>query len=221
MDIDDFTDIDLIQQNALTPLADKPKNIDKAKLVDMIGVGTEQAELSANNKFCSLLGLNKESWGFSYKGKIQRNGERRDYSEQFYQGSLVGFFVNRKLLGIAFTGLYNLTLYPMVCSTAPKSIIRLSQCLSIQSSLQMKCSMMLRPTDFTYLKTTFPGLRYLTKSLLTDILRNGQVYKNYAFDREGTPLQSEYLKVRYSPKFPPIESTYLINILSITEPLTR
>lgn len=62
----------------------------------------------------------------------------------------------------------------MVCSTAAKSIIRLSQCLSIQSSLQMKCLMMLRPTDFTYLKTTFPGLRYLTKSLLTDILRNGQ-----------------------------------------------
>ncbi|XP_044017793.1 SPRY domain-containing SOCS box protein 3-like [Aphidius gifuensis] len=171
----------------------------------MIGVGTEQAELSANNKFCSLLGLNKESWGFSYKGKIQHNGERRDYSEQFYQGSLVGvyydswkgtieFFVNRKSLGIAFTGLYNLTLYPMVCSTAAKSIIRLSQCLSTQSSLQMECLMMLRPTDFTYLKTTFPGLRYLTKSLLTDILRNRQgANQNDDDDNDDYEFPAKYM----------------------------
>lgn len=147
----------------------------------MIGVGTAQADLSANNKFCSLLGLNKESWGFSYKGKIQHNGERRDYSEQFYQGSLVGlyydswkgtieFFVNRKPLGIAFTGLFNLSLYPMVCSTAAKSIVRLSQCVSAQSSLQMDCVKMLRPSDFTYLKKAFPSL----VTVLTDILRNNR-----------------------------------------------
>ncbi|XP_044010691.1 DNA polymerase alpha catalytic subunit [Aphidius gifuensis] len=46
-----------------------------------------------------------------------------------------------------------------------------------------------------------------TKRRITNY-RCKKILKNYAFDREGTPLQSEYLEVRYPAEFPPIESTY-------------
>jgi SPRY domain-containing SOCS box protein 3 len=38
----------------------------------MIGVGTEKVDLEASEfKFCSLLGSDEESWGYSYSGKLQ------------------------------------------------------------------------------------------------------------------------------------------------------
>lgn len=77
----------------------------------MVGVGTNKVDLN-NTKhiFCSFLGIDRESFGFSYQGYIQHGGEKRKYGPCFGQGSLVGiyldtwrgtleFFLNRKSLG--------------------------------------------------------------------------------------------------------------------------
>lgn len=77
----------------------------------MVGVGTSKVNLnSTEHVFCSFLGLDNESFGYSYQGYIQYGGEKRDYGPCFWQGSIVGvhldtwkgtleFFVNRKSLG--------------------------------------------------------------------------------------------------------------------------
>lgn len=77
----------------------------------MIGVGTNKVQLnSMKNCFCSFLGRDQESFGYSYLGYIQHSGETRNYGSCFGQGSLVGmhldtwrgtleFYLNRKPLG--------------------------------------------------------------------------------------------------------------------------
>lgn len=149
----------------------------------MIGVGTNKVQLnSMKNCFCSFLGRDQESFGYSYLGYIQHSGETRNYGSCFGQGSLVGmhldtwrgtleFYLNRKPLGVAFTGLQNIQLYPMVCSTAAKSKMRLTYSCSLPVSLQIECLAALRPSDRTYLSTTFPSLHYLSKSIFAKILQ--------------------------------------------------
>lgn len=149
----------------------------------MVGVGTNKVGLSsAKDIFCSLLGRDQESFGFSYKGYIQHKGIIREYGPCFGKGSLVGvhldtwrgtlqFFLNRKPLGIAFTGLQNINLYPMVSSTAALSKIRLIHSCSIPVSLQTECLAVLRPAQRAYLTTAFPGLRYLSQSIFADVLK--------------------------------------------------
>ncbi|XP_076751085.1 SPRY domain-containing SOCS box protein 3 [Xylocopa sonorina] len=152
----------------------------------MVGVGTSKVDLnSANHVFCSFLGLDQESFGFSYQGYIQHNGQNRCYSKCFGQGTLVGvhldtwrgtlqFFLNRKPLGIAFSGLRNIELYPMVSSTAAQSKMRLIHSCSAPVSLQMECLSVLKPSDKAYLSTTFPGLRHLSESIFADILNTNR-----------------------------------------------
>lgn len=77
----------------------------------MVGVGTQKADLtSTTESFCSLLGRDAESWGYSYRGYLQHNGQTKEYTACFKQGSLVGvyldtwkgtlqFFLDRKPLG--------------------------------------------------------------------------------------------------------------------------
>lgn len=148
----------------------------------MIGVGTSKVDLTGlKETFCSLLGRDEESWGFSYKGYIQHAGESRIYTGRFRKGSLVGvhfdswkgtiqYFLNRKPLGIAFTGLQNTTLYPMVCSTAANSKVKIKLCSSVPVSLQMECLSVLQPVQKLYLSNAFPGLRYLLTNIFVDIL---------------------------------------------------
>ncbi|XP_008214405.1 SPRY domain-containing SOCS box protein 3 isoform X1 [Nasonia vitripennis] len=149
----------------------------------MVGVGTKKADLkSTTESFCSLLGRDAESWGYSYRGYLQHNGQTKEYKACFKQGSLVGvyldtwkgtlqFFLDRKPLGIAFTGLRGLELYPMICSTAAKSKMKLTCSCSMPASLQIDCLSMLRPIQRAYLKTAFPGLNYLSRSIFADLLQ--------------------------------------------------
>ena len=81
------------------------------KLFQMIGVGTENMEMSRNpNSFCSMLGADLESWGISYDGRIQHGGKKKEYSSRFGQGAIIGvhldmwhgtlsYFKNRQYLG--------------------------------------------------------------------------------------------------------------------------
>nr|XP_031833860.1 SPRY domain-containing SOCS box protein 3-like isoform X4 [Nomia melanderi]XP_031833861.1 SPRY domain-containing SOCS box protein 3-like isoform X4 [Nomia melanderi] len=149
----------------------------------MIGVGTDKVDMnSRKNDFCSFLGLDQESFGFSYRGYIQYDGKKRKYGCCFDQDSLVGvhlntwngtleFFHNRKSLGIAFTGLKDTMLYPMVCSTAAQSKMRLSHCSSTPVSLQMECLTALKSSQREYLLKMFPGLCYLFENIFADILK--------------------------------------------------
>lgn len=196
----------------------------------MVGVGTKKADLTSTmDSFCSLLGRDGESWGYSYRGFIQHSGQFKAYSACFKQGSVVGvhldtwkgtlqFFLDRKplgewlewkerisgafvcvfyleniivlwciiynclynctmyqcRLGIAFTGLRGLELYPMVCSTAAKSKMRITQSCSMPASLQMECLSMLNPFQRAYLNAAFPALKYLSQSVFAEVLQRDQ-----------------------------------------------
>ncbi|XP_066586294.1 SPRY domain-containing SOCS box protein 3-like [Prorops nasuta] len=154
----------------------------------MIGVGTKDADLiGARENYCSLLGKDQQSWGFSYKGYIQHGGEKRDYALAnkqicFKSGNLVGvhvdtwkgtieFYLDRTPLGVAFTGLRDIPLYPMVCSTAAKCKMRITCSSSMPSSLQMDCLAKLTFAQKAYLRNTFPGLHYLSESIFANILQ--------------------------------------------------
>lgn len=148
----------------------------------MVGLGTNKVDLnSTKHVFCSFLGLDNESFGYSYKGYIQHGGVKRSYGACFGQGCLVGvhldtwrgtleFYLNRKPLGIAFTGLRDIALYPMVGSTAAQSKMRLTHSCSVLASLQLDCLSVLKSSHRAYLSITFPGLRHLTQSIFADIL---------------------------------------------------
>ena len=78
----------------------------------MVGIGTKKADLTSTMEcFCSLLGRDCESWGYSYRGYIQHAGQTKVYTSCFKQGSSVGvyldtwkgtlqFFLDRKPLGM-------------------------------------------------------------------------------------------------------------------------
>lgn len=82
----------------------------------MVGVGTENVVMNLwPYRFCSMLGMDKESWGYSYRGHVQHDNVRTAYGPRFGQGTIIGvhldmcsgtleFFHNRRPLGIAFTG---------------------------------------------------------------------------------------------------------------------
>ncbi|KAF5270617.1 hypothetical protein FQA39_LY01355 [Lamprigera yunnana] len=117
----------------------------------MIGVGTSSMRLSDwKLHFCSVLGGNEDSWGYSYTGRIQHNQLSYSYGSTFTIGSLVGvhldmcngtleYYLNRRPLGIAFSNLKEHELYPLLCSTAAHSAIRITCCFSLPASLQMEC----------------------------------------------------------------------------------
>lgn len=118
----------------------------------MVGVGTDQVDLLANKyRFVSGLGLDRMSWGYSYRGITQHDCESRYYGQKFGAGSIVSchldlfrgtleFYLNRLPLGIAFKNIpvTGVTLYPMVCSTAAKSSIKLLNSSSFPECLQFQ-----------------------------------------------------------------------------------
>nr|CAD7401723.1 unnamed protein product [Timema poppensis] len=138
----------------------------------MIGVGTEKVDLLKSEfVFCSLLGLDQESWGYSYKGLIHHDSSSQVYGGPFSQGSIIGvhldmwrgtlaFYLNRIFLGVAYNSLQCRKLYPMVCSTACQSSMRLTYSYSSRSSLQLHC-LRLIVSDKHRLQRLYkiPGLR--------------------------------------------------------------
>lgn len=138
----------------------------------MVGVGTKRAELDKSAyQFCSLLGSDKESWGFSYTGKLQHNGKSEWYGPPFGKGSIIGifldmwkgtleFFLNGRPLGVAFRSLQGLQLYPMVCSTAAQSAMRVIYAVSHPVDLKL-LSLQTLSSDAETMKKLIavPGLR--------------------------------------------------------------
>ncbi|XP_063445958.1 SPRY domain-containing SOCS box protein 3-like isoform X1 [Mytilus trossulus] len=120
----------------------------------MVGVGTERALLHKGDySYVDLIGMDSQSWGLSYKGKIWHNGQSKKFCQPFfdkttiitcqldlYSGTLA-FYCNGQSLGVAFTGLDQIgePLYPIVSSTASESELGLGTRGCRYLSLQEKC----------------------------------------------------------------------------------
>ncbi|XP_038618774.1 SPRY domain-containing SOCS box protein 3 [Tachyglossus aculeatus] len=122
----------------------------------MVGIGTSDVNLDKyGHTFCSLLGKDEDSWGLSYTGLLHHQGDKRTFSSRFGQGSIIGvhldtwhgtltFFKNRKCIGVAATRLQKKKFYPMVCSTAAKSSMKVIRSCASLTSLQYLCCQRLR-----------------------------------------------------------------------------
>ncbi|XP_013186956.1 SPRY domain-containing SOCS box protein 3 [Amyelois transitella] len=114
----------------------------------MVGVGTDKVNTSDSQyEFTSFLGKDGESYGLSYTGALRHNATVARNGFGFCRGSIIGvmvdmwkgaltFYLNRVPLDVRF---YNLRrhqmLYPMLCSTAAQSSLRLIYASSWRASL--------------------------------------------------------------------------------------
>ncbi|KAJ8245807.1 hypothetical protein GJAV_G00260520 [Gymnothorax javanicus] len=154
----------------------------------MVGIGTSDVNLDKyRHTFCSLLGKDEDSWGLSYTGLLHHKGEKVNFSSRFGQGSIIGvhldtwhgtltFFKNRKCIGVAAANLQNKRLYPMVCSTAAKSSMKVIRSCFAPTSLQYLCCARLRrlfpnSADTLSVLPLPPGLRHLLQNKLGWVLR--------------------------------------------------
>ncbi|XP_049419604.1 SPRY domain-containing SOCS box protein 3 isoform X1 [Epinephelus fuscoguttatus] len=122
----------------------------------MVGIGTSEVNLEKFKfSFGSLLGHDEDSWGLSYTGLLQHKGDKVKFSSRFGQGSIIGvhldtwhgtltFYKNRHCIGVAATRLQNKKFYPMVCSTAAKSSMKVIRACYTPTSLQYICCAQLR-----------------------------------------------------------------------------
>ncbi|KAM3592092.1 uncharacterized protein V6R79_012466 [Siganus canaliculatus] len=149
----------------------------------MVGIGTSEVNLEKfKYSFGSLLGHDEDSWGLSYTGQFQHKGDKVKFSSRFGEGSIIGvhldtwhgtltFYKNRRCIGVAATKLQNKKFYPMVCSTAAKSSMKVIRACYTPTSLQYLCCARLRqmlPSCPDVLNTVKlpPGLRtYLNVQL--------------------------------------------------------
>ncbi|XP_045562107.1 SPRY domain-containing SOCS box protein 3 isoform X3 [Salmo salar] len=154
----------------------------------MVGIGTCDVSLDKyRHTFCSLLGKDDDSWGLSYTGLLHHKGDKVNFSSRFGQGSIIGvhldtwhgtltFFKNRKCIGVAATELQNKHFYPMACSTAAKSSMKVIRSCFTPTSLQYLCCARLRkllpecPDTLSVLPLP-PGLRHLLHNKLGWVLR--------------------------------------------------
>lgn len=117
----------------------------------MVGLVLGSMDLDTHrHNFCSLLGQDSHSWGFSYHGYIQHRGVQTSYGKSWQAGDTLGvhldswmgtveFYLNRQPLGIAFRGLRGKELYPVISSTAAKSEMKLVTARTFSNSLQFQC----------------------------------------------------------------------------------
>ncbi|XP_028669780.1 SPRY domain-containing SOCS box protein 3a [Erpetoichthys calabaricus] len=154
----------------------------------MVGIGTSDVNLDKyRHTFCSLLGKDEDSWGLSYTGLLHHKGDKVNFSSRFGQGSIIGvhldtwhgtltFFKNRKCIGVAATKLHDKKFYPMVCSTAAKSSMKVIRSCFSPTSLQYLCCARLRQllpecVDTLSVLPLPPGLKHLLKYKLGWVLR--------------------------------------------------
>lgn len=153
----------------------------------MVGIGTSDVNLDKyRHTFCSLLGKDADSWGLSYTGLLHHKGDKMNFSSRFGQGSIIGvhldtwhgtltFFKNRKCIGVAATELQNKRFYPMACSTAAKSSMKVIRSCSAPTSLLYLCCARLRQLvpdciDILDVLPLPPGLRHLLHNKLGWVL---------------------------------------------------
>ncbi|KAJ7984542.1 hypothetical protein DPEC_G00355880 [Dallia pectoralis] len=168
----------------------------------MVGIGTSEVNLDKfKHSFCSLLGTDEDSWGLSYTGILQHKGEKVHFSSRFGQGSIIGlhfdtwhgtltFYKNRRCIGVAATRLQNKKFYPMVCSTAAKSSMKVIRACYTPTSLQYLCCSRLHqlwsdcPVALSALPIP-PGLRHLLHNQMDWVF----TLNNGAPDQSEDPIE--------------------------------
>ncbi|XP_053670667.1 SPRY domain-containing SOCS box protein 3 [Anopheles nili] len=120
----------------------------------MFGIGTDKVDLRRHRfSFSSALGIDNQSWGYSYRGLAQHNGQLKYYGKKFSRGRIIGiyvdmcrgtleYFLNRRSLGRAYTNIpteEDVKIYPMVSSTSAKSSIKLINAASYEDNLRFHC----------------------------------------------------------------------------------
>ncbi|XP_062382790.1 SPRY domain-containing SOCS box protein 3 isoform X2 [Sardina pilchardus] len=176
----------------------------------MVGVGTSEVNLDQfRHSFCSLLGTDGDSWGLSYTGLLHHKGSKVSFSPRFGQGSIIGvhldnwhgtltFYKNRRCIGVAARQLQNKRLYPMVCSTAAKSSMKMIRSSSVPTSLQYLCCARLRQVmppsaDTLSVLPLPPGLRKLLHTQLGWVLSLDSACADDDSDDDTNPLDdSDY-----------------------------
>ncbi|CAB3226371.1 unnamed protein product [Arctia plantaginis] len=142
----------------------------------MVGVGSENVDINDSLfSFRSFLGRNEESYGLSYTGAVCHGAQVTHDSPGFGWGTIVGvkvdmwhgtleFFINRQGLGVSYVMLRkHQMLYPMVCSTAAQSVMRLIYASSWKASLLVTAGKILANSmrRSRYFPLLPPGLRNL------------------------------------------------------------
>ncbi|XP_056881153.1 SPRY domain-containing SOCS box protein 3-like isoform X2 [Takifugu flavidus] len=180
----------------------------------MVGIGTSEVNLEKfKYNFGSLLGHDEASWGLSYTGYLQHKGDKVKFSSQFGQGSIIGihldtwhgtltFYKNRRCIGVAATRLQNKKFYPMVCSTAAKSSMKVIRACHTPTTLQYLCCAQLRqmmPPNLDVLRELDvpPGLRTVLQvqlgwvfTLSSSSPDASEQYEDFAKNLQEEPVSS-------------------------------
>jgi len=192
----------------------------------MIGIGTDKVNIRSHNfSYSSFLGLDDQSWGFSYRGLAQNAGRIKYYGKTFSRGSIVGvyldlergtleYYLNRRPLGKAYTNIpinKDVKIYPMVCSTSAKTSVKLINSTSVNSSLQFQCMKIIsrRPQLLEQIKP-IPGLSPLLNELW--FLQTKEQYEYAEFEENNLLLEDEALIGSKKKKYiEETDSTYQTN----------
>ncbi|KAL2735908.1 SPRY domain-containing SOCS box protein 3-like isoform X1, partial [Vespula squamosa] len=182
------------------------KIIARVNTIITIGVCTEKLKPEYQDRFHPIYKNKTHYWGYSSTGYLTHGTKVRQYTACFNKGSVIGvhldtwrgtlqFFSKKKPLGIAFTGLKNTVLYPMVRVSNGHCKIRILYCCSIPVSLQTECLSVLPLIQRNFLSNNYPILRYLTQSTFADILRKNAETESDEGEFEFAPEYRRTVKV--------------------------
>uniref|UniRef100_A0A453Z3R9 B30.2/SPRY domain-containing protein n=2 Tax=Anopheles quadriannulatus TaxID=34691 RepID=A0A453Z3R9_ANOQN len=147
----------------------------------MFGIGTDKVDLLRHQfSFTSVLGIDDQSWGYSYRGLAQHNGQLKYYGKKFSRGRIIGiyvdmfrgtleYFLNRRSLGRAYSGIPRedgVEIYPMVSSTSAKSSVKLINAASFEDNLRFNCMKVIcKYPKLLAQVNAIPGLKKIAQEL--------------------------------------------------------
>ncbi|XP_053660567.1 SPRY domain-containing SOCS box protein 3 [Anopheles marshallii] len=164
----------------------------------MFGIGTDKVDLLRHQfSFTSVLGIDDQSWGYSYRGVAQHNGQLKYYGKKFSRGRIIGIYVdmfrgtleyylNRRSLGRAYSGIpreEGIEIYPMVSSTSAKSSIKLINAASFEDNLRFNCMKVIAKYPKLLAQVNaIPGLRTVVQELWFLQLREPSQSEDFALN---------------------------------------
>uniref|UniRef100_A0A182QDB6 Acyl carrier protein n=1 Tax=Anopheles farauti TaxID=69004 RepID=A0A182QDB6_9DIPT len=181
----------------------------------MFGIGTDKVDMLRHQfSFSSVLGIDDQSWGYSYRGLAQHNGQLKYYGKKFSRGRIIGiyvdmyrgtleFFLNRRSLGRAYGNIPRedgVEIYPMVSSTSAKSSIKLINAASFEDNLRFNCMKVIcKYPKLLAQVTAVPGLKHIVQELwflqLKESSRVGEFERNNLHLADEAVLCGKKLKL--------------------------
>jgi len=162
----------------------------------MFGLATKRCRLHAES-FVNMIGEDDQGWGLSHKGLLWHNGQWVTFTKPFpenmatviglsldtVQGTLT-YYKDGVCLGVAFTGLNHIKrkLYPMVCSTAAKTEMTISNQRRDYYDLQDRCR--------NVILSNLPNMQDVHK-LQLPILLERYLLQDYQLDTESSDDESD------------------------------